>query len=282
MNRFNATVACRNVQGFLLGMVAFFIMPSQAIIIRHDQGASAYQAREADFPAIFFLELQDRRKFCVATLIHEQWAITAAHCLQQTSLGSSLEQGHPFAVKVAGQESYIGQAVVHPEFNPGASNEVDMALLRFAAPLAVPRPISLSDYESQQGDIVTLLGWGYFGLGTTGRQRSDGVFRRAQNRLTVAGSRLEIRFDDPRISAADVLDLEGMPSLGDSGGPALHSTEAGYALAGIAIGEVMQAGFTEETQGNYGSIAVYEHIYHHLEWIAEIIGTAQVQEKVQE
>jgi len=58
-----------------------------------------------------------------------------------------------------------------------------------------------------------------------------------------------------------------MPSLGDSGGPALIQEEDRWLLAGIAVGEVMDENFTEETQGSYGSVAVYERVSRHVEWI---------------
>jgi hypothetical protein len=43
-------------------------------------------------------------------------------------------------------------------------------------------------------------------------------------------------------------------------------------LAGVAVGEQIQPGFSEETQGKYGSIAVYERISAHIKWIETVIG----------
>ena len=80
-----------------------------------------------------------------------------------------------------------------------------------------------------------------------------------------------LRRSDPRQLASAVLELEGMPSLGDSGGPALVQGQGGWLLAGIAVGEIMDENFTEETQGSYGSIAVYERVSSHLEWIRRTI-----------
>jgi hypothetical protein len=121
--------------------------------------------------------------------------------------------------------------------------------------------------------IVTLLGWGYFGLGTTGRQYNDSNLRLAMNRITDVERRFRIRFDDPRDSASQALPLEGMPSLGDSGGPALLENENGLFLVGITVGEVETDDFSEETQGKYGAVAVYESVVSQLDWIEAVIGS---------
>mgnify|MGYP002624402172 CR=1 FL=1 len=163
--------------------------------------------------------------------------------------------------------------MVHPEFTPGAPDEVDLALLRFAEPLRFPRPIPLQTVPDEQGKTVTLVGWGYFGLGTTGRQYDDGRFRLAENRIEQVGSRFIIRFDDPREDQSDVTRLEGMPGLGDSGGPALLPTTDFWTVAGVAVGEIVDSGFTEETQGRYGALAVYERISEHLDWIQLTMAT---------
>ncbi len=247
------------------------ILPSQAIIIRHDKNAGEYRVRESDFPAVFYLERQDIGKTCVATLIDPKWAITAAHCVTITSLPSNLLDSGSHVVTVSGQQHLIDLLVMHPAYLPDFSEEVDLALLRFAAPIAMPRPVEVNTSQKEEGEVVSLLGWGFYGLGTTGRQFSDGIFRMAQNRIEAAGRRLSIRFDDPRQLSSEALELEGMPSLGDSGGPALIQEEDRWLLAGIAVGEVMDENFTEETQGSYGSVAVYERVSRHVEWIRRTI-----------
>jgi len=258
----------RSLQFALAILVAFtLVTQSQAIIIRHDKSVSDYRARESRFPAIFYLERQDVGKICVATLIDSQWALTAAHCTTITSLRDTLRDGDKFSVLVAGKERFIDQLAVHPDYRPDSPGEVDLALLRFSEPLELPRPVMLNTRQDETGKVVSLVGWGYFGVGTQGRQFSDGILRMAENRIQSAGRRLSIQFDDPRQRGSDVLELEGMPSLGDSGGPALVREGSEWLLAGVAVGEVMGEGFQEETQGRYGSIAVYERVSRHVGWI---------------
>lgn len=250
------------------------IFNSSAIIIRHDVGPGRYEVRESDYPSVFFLEQQGNRKICAATVIHQRWALTAAHCVEQTLLGNTLENGRDFAVRVGGQLREIDAVIIHPEFNMELAGDVDLALLRFKNPSTTPRAMPLYLKELEVGSLVSLLGWGYFGLGTTGRQYNDGSLRLAMNRVTDAARRFRIRFDDPRESTSQTLALEGVPGLGDSGGPALIENENGLFLVGITVGEVEADGFSEETQGKYGAVAVYETVAMQLDWIETVVGSS--------
>ena len=251
-----------------------FVAPSSAIIIRHDVGPARYEVRESSYPSVFFLEQQGNRKVCAATVIHQQWALTAAHCVEQTLLGNTLANGRDFAVLVGGQDREIDAVIIHPKFDIENAADVDLALLRFKQASTTPRAMPLHLQELEPDSIVTLLGWGYFGLGTTGRQYNDGSLRLARNRITDVDRRFKIRFDDPRDRASQALPLEGVPSLGDSGGPALLENEDGLFLIGITVGEVTVIGFSEETQGEYGAIAIYEIVALQLDWIETVIGSS--------
>ena len=257
----------------LLLLVISVTLNSHAIITRHDNGISRYVIDASLYPAVFYLEEQGSRKVCVATLIHESWAITEAHCGQETSLARSLQDESRFAVTLAGRAQIIDRMVVHPEYGEDSVNDVDLALLHFSEPVPFPRPIPLHLSDDELGKTVSILGWGFYGLGTTGREYDDGKLRLAQNRITRAEGMLQFEFEDPRLSANQALDLEGVPGLGDSGGPALIETASGQFLAGVAVGELVTAGFSEETQGKYGAVAVYERISSHLDWIGQIVGT---------
>ena len=270
MNKFSLLIILRCVSLLCITLVS----NSSAIIIRHDVGPQRYEVRESLYPSVFFLEQQGIRKFCAATVIHPQWAITAAHCVEETLLGNTLANGRDFSVFVAGQDREIDTVIIHPEFDLENANDVDLALLRFKQTSSTPRAMPLYLQELELDSIVILLGWGYFGLGTTGRQYSDGVLRLAMNRIIGVDRRLRIRFDDPRNSVSQALPLEGMPSLGDSGSPALLENEKGLFLVGITVGELTADDFSEETQGKYGAIAIYESVIIQLGWIETVIGSS--------
>lgn len=188
-------------------------------------------------------------------------------------LGETLDSGGRFTVEVGGDKREIDKMIIHPDYNKQAVTDVDLVLLRFQESAELPLPIPLHLQENELDAVINIIGWGFFGIGTTGRQYDDGVLRLAQNRITEAGLRLRIVFDDPRDRLAESLELEGMPALGDSGGPALIASANGYHLAGIAVGEVESEGFSEESQGSYGAVAVYERISRHIAWIETVIGS---------
>lgn len=245
---------------------------SEAIIVRHDVGSASYVVSSVDYPAVFFLERQGARKVCVATVIHRQWAITAAHCLEETLLGETLDQNRRFGVELVTGTREIDLAIVHPDYDQAAASDVDLALLRFREAEPRPRPLALYAESDELGQVAALLGWGFTGLGTTGRQNDDGRLRRAMNRIEQSDNRLRMRFDDPRAGDGAALAMEGTIGLGDSGGPALFESEGLIVLAGIAIGEVQAANYSEERQGEYGAVTVYERISRHLDWIQAVIG----------
>ena len=242
----------------------------EAIIIRHDVNARRHEVRAAEFPAVFYLEQRGGYRICAATVIHARWAITAAHCVHETSLSRTLETGEEFGVRVGGNDRLIDAVVLHPDYDVNRTQSTDLALLHFTDSAAAP-VIALQTEPTELDQIVTLVGWGFFGWGTTGREFSDGKIRMAVNRITEAGDRLQMRFDDPRLPDSNALPMEGTPGLWDSGGPALFGERGYYRLAGVAVGELEGERFSEETQGRYGAIAVYERISRHLDWIESVI-----------
>lgn len=267
-------------QRFLILTLMLLVSDVHAIVIRHDTGYTQYVASESQFPAVFWLERQAARKICVATLVDPQWALTAAHCVEETSIRESIAAEGGFEVHIAGAPTIIEQVVMHPDYRYRAhpqhpEREVDLALLRLAEPVAVPLPMPLYRDHSEQDQVATLLGWGYFGIGTTGIQYDDGRFRRASNIVSAASNRLRFVFDDPRQPDNKAVDLEGMPGLGDSGGPALLCGDGGWALAGIAVGEVnLESAYGQ--QGLYGATSVYERVSSHLEWIDSVLSASSM------
>jgi hypothetical protein len=162
--------------------------------------------------------------------------------------------------------------IVHPDFELGASDDIDLMLVRFRQPIEDISPYPLQLGLDEAGATAQLVGWGYTGRGLAGRELDDGRMRMARNVIDAAGRWLRIRFDDPRNLDDSPIEREGMPSLGDSGGPLLLESPLGLILAGVAIGEVQGPDFSEDTQGRYGSVAVYERLSLHQLWIETVVG----------
>lgn len=260
----------------IVALLLASITSAHAIVIRHDTGYARYVASESMFPSVFWLEQRSNRKICVATLIDAQWALTAAHCVEETDLRAHIARAGEYVVQIAGLMSGIDAVVMHPNYafryeQGHVNEEVDLALLHLSEPLAMPVPMSLYREQDELDRVATLLGWGFFGVGTTGIQSDDGRFRKANNRVTEANARLRFDFDDPRQPQSRAVELEGLPGLGDSGGPALLQTPDGWRIAGVAIGEISAESAPAGVQGLYGAVGVYERVSGHLDWIESVI-----------
>ena len=257
----------------LLAILLLALLPlaSQGIVIRHDKADSRYRVDDSRYPQVFYLHTSFSHKVCVATLVAPHWAITAAHCARETPLGETLAGHENYPVTIARQDYTVTELVLHPRANTGDElTDVDMALLRLDHDVRFIPPALLNQDSDENGKVYTLLGWGYTGIGTQGMQSNDGELRRAENRVEAAGQWLEFRFDDPREVNSQALDLEGVPGLGDSGGPALQEVGDDLVVVGIAVGE-LEEGASPEHQGLYGAVQLYERISGHLDWIESII-----------
>jgi secreted trypsin-like serine protease len=236
-----------------------------AIVIRHDTADTRYRAQEADFPQVFSLHTRFNNKVCMATLISPRWALTAAHCLDQTPILETVGRQERYEVRLAERPYRIVEVRVHPDYLPYELAGTDLALVKLDRDAHV-EPLALYRDNNELDQVVSFVGWGYTGQGTVGRRRNDGRFRRAENTVFEAEQWLKFRFDDPREASPKARLLEGIPGLGDSGGPALFDTEAGRVIMGVARGE-LQHPETPDLQGVYGSIEIYERVSRHLDWI---------------
>ncbi|MDT8399383.1 MAG: trypsin-like serine protease [Pseudomonadales bacterium] len=257
----------------LAALVLFlgFGLAAQAIVIRHDRADAGYRVDEKAFPQVFYLHYRFNNKVCMGTLISSQWAITAAHCTDQTPIQATLDRQEAYHLSIGGQSYDIAELVIHPDYHPNDSMAVDLALIRLDRDVPAIRPVTLYRDSDELNKVVSFLGWGYTGYGTVGRKSNDGHFRRAQNTVFQAGQWLRFRFDDPRRRDQHALQLEGVPGLGDSGGPALLETDTGLFILGVARGEIADPADPQAPEGLYGAIELYERISSHQDWIDQTL-----------
>jgi hypothetical protein len=120
------------------------------------------------------------------------------------------------------------------------------------------------------GKTITMMGWGDLGTADTGPIDNDGLFRRANNKVSeVDGHFLLFEFDAPESPEAVPLEAVGGP--GDSGVPGLFIDENGdILLAGISSGQ-MPPKDGPDKPGVYGSIEIFMRVSELKDWIEKVI-----------
>ena len=241
---------------------------ASAIVTRHDVDKSAYDADEADFPALASLySSPDGRRDCVATLIAPDWVITAKHCVADDALDARIAAGE-FAITFAeGREAIVTRIERMPDLE-GPVQRSDIALLQLASPIEDIEPVPFYEGGDELGRVMFFAGWGGTGTGIEGVSSEDGAFRIAENRVdSVFDNFLVFRFDDPRTHLDRALPLEGISGPGDSGGPALVPTPHGCAIAGISSAQRTY----DAKEGTYNVDEYYVRISAAREWIDSVI-----------
>ena len=237
----------------------FFLVAAEArgIIIRDDRPDSDYVVADSDYPA--FVDLIERGD-CAATLVHESYLLTVAHCAAEVKAGKVLE--------ISGVAHTVEEVILHPRWNR-RRDEYDIALVRLTEPVRGVAPLPIYRGQEETGLLLTLVGRGDSGTGVRGERgaSNDGKLRRCTNIVSQVDDHfLEITFERP--GEEGVTELEGVGAAGDSGGPAFIEMDGVFYIAGLnSWGD----GPRGVRVGQYGAYDYQTRVSQYLEWLDGVV-----------
>jgi len=265
------------------------------LVIRHDIDPKAYLADEKKYPSVFQLLPGEG----VATLIHPQWAVTAAHCIYL--LLEKDFRNQPFKVTIADLENIITEVRYPSECSDfdevmylyqearkmqqdltseefvveifakltSLAGPNDIALLKLKYPVTHTKPLQFYQQKDEVGQKAMMVGWGDFSTGdkgiltTSDHNYNDGCFRYTENYISqIRNGMLAFDFDKP--NTPNVLPLEGVNGPGDSGSPMFLSTPEGVKIAGVSsYSSCLTKELDKEVERKERAMQLYDTIEHY-------------------
>ncbi|XP_069683023.1 trypsin-1-like [Periplaneta americana] len=194
-------------------------------IVRDNRIINGVDASPGEFPSQLSLQRPTSHS-CGASILNENWALTAAHCVDGSSTSSITLYAGSIYLSGGGTRHYVSQIIVHESYNEYDSWKNDIAVIKVSNPFQIDgvnvKPISLpaQGQNPADGALATVIGWG--------RIEEDGPIPDTLQKVDIAivnqdecNSVYEIigyPIYDGQICAAVPDEVKGSCN-GDSGGP---------------------------------------------------------------
>ncbi|XP_069683024.1 trypsin-1-like isoform X1 [Periplaneta americana] len=125
-------------------------------------------AVRSQFPGQLSLQISSSHS-CGASILNENWALTAAHCVQWNNASSMTLYAGSINLSSGGTIHNVSEIVIHESYDAFDSYINDIAVLKVSNPFQIDgvdvKPISLPAQGQTPADntVATVVGWGELG-----------------------------------------------------------------------------------------------------------------------